>query len=582
ARGAPLEQLAAHLAASEPSGDEWVARKLEEAGSLALGQGASLEAIGYFNRARAELPAAQSSPEILLGLARAESSLRRRSALKHLRLALDQPVDPRAAALATMQVARAFNDLEARTELGPMLERTAELLSDEETDGKIDVAVAMGLIATSPQAPVLATESLRSAVGSRPDPGTRGEREALALIAVVDSASPRRAPRAELVALIRRAVLGAEFVSEDPLRCELWARVLLALARSSEFEEADRLARAAQAVARLQRLEYAEAEFSTTLAMSLALQGQLVEAEVEVSRALSVMEEQPWPRRVEAVACLASLCLDQGRTEEAERLIAPFEEPDGLPSPLGGAVLLEQRGRVRCLQGRRSEALADLFRAGRRAGECDVDSPVVTSWRSEAALTLAAEGWESDAVRFAEENLELARAHGAHWVVGAALHVLACVGPADRRLARLEEAVELLEGSPAQLRFASATIDLGRVLRESGSSSMRIRSLLRDAADLAFRSRATPLVSSAMTELRLSGARPRRLALSGADSLTSSERRVASLAVDGLSNAEIAVALFLAEKTVEGHLGHAFRKLGIRSRRDLEALGDLGPEESTG
>jgi DNA-binding CsgD family transcriptional regulator len=41
------------------------------------------------------------------------------------------------------------------------------------------------------------------------------------------------------------------------------------------------------------------------------------------------------------------------------------------------------------------------------------------------------------------------------------------------------------------------------------------------------------------------------------------------MAADGLSNPEIAQALFVTKKTVEAHLGNAYRKLGIRSRNEL-------------
>jgi DNA-binding NarL/FixJ family response regulator len=62
--------------------------------------------------------------------------------------------------------------------------------------------------------------------------------------------------------------------------------------------------------------------------------------------------------------------------------------------------------------------------------------------------------------------------------------------------------------------------------------------------------------------------------LTGPDALTAAQLRVARLAADGLGNREIAEALFLTEKTVEGHLGQAYRKLGIRSRTQLaSALG---------
>lgn len=51
--------------------------------------------------------------------------------------------------------------------------------------------------------------------------------------------------------------------------------------------------------------------------------------------------------------------------------------------------------------------------------------------------------------------------------------------------------------------------------------------------------------------------------------LTPAEQRVVELAADGLSNKEIAQALFVAVNTVEAHLSHAYAKLGIRSRRQL-------------
>jgi DNA-binding CsgD family transcriptional regulator len=52
--------------------------------------------------------------------------------------------------------------------------------------------------------------------------------------------------------------------------------------------------------------------------------------------------------------------------------------------------------------------------------------------------------------------------------------------------------------------------------------------------------------------------------------LTTAERRVAELAAAGLSNKEIAGRLFIAVHTVEVHLSHAYAKLGIRSRAQLQ------------
>jgi DNA-binding CsgD family transcriptional regulator len=66
-----------------------------------------------------------------------------------------------------------------------------------------------------------------------------------------------------------------------------------------------------------------------------------------------------------------------------------------------------------------------------------------------------------------------------------------------------------------------------------------------------------------------SGAWPRRDALSGPESLTPSERRVADLAADGHGNREIAQLLFVTPKTVEYHLRNTYRKLDIQIRREL-------------
>ena len=73
----------------------------------------------------------------------------------------------------------------------------------------------------------------------------------------------------------------------------------------------------------------------------------------------------------------------------------------------------------------------------------------------------------------------------------------------------------------------------------------------------------------ARTELTAAGGRPRRLVLTGLDSLTPSERRVAQLAAAGLANRDIAQQLFITTRTVEGHLTHVYQKLDITSREQL-------------
>jgi DNA-binding CsgD family transcriptional regulator len=85
-------------------------------------------------------------------------------------------------------------------------------------------------------------------------------------------------------------------------------------------------------------------------------------------------------------------------------------------------------------------------------------------------------------------------------------------------------------------------------------------------------------VEHAQEELAAMGARPRTVLLTGVEALTASERRVARMAAEGMSNKEIAQALFVTVKAVEVHLSGAYRKLGIGSRRELP--GALGEDTS--
>jgi DNA-binding CsgD family transcriptional regulator len=51
--------------------------------------------------------------------------------------------------------------------------------------------------------------------------------------------------------------------------------------------------------------------------------------------------------------------------------------------------------------------------------------------------------------------------------------------------------------------------------------------------------------------------------------LTPQELQVAMLVADGKTNREVGKQLFLSPKTIEWHLGHVYRKLGISSRGKL-------------
>jgi DNA-binding CsgD family transcriptional regulator len=89
--------------------------------------------------------------------------------------------------------------------------------------------------------------------------------------------------------------------------------------------------------------------------------------------------------------------------------------------------------------------------------------------------------------------------------------------------------------------------------------------------EIAHRCGARPLTERARSELVLAGVRPRRAVRTGVDALTAGELRVARLAAEGMTNREIAQALYVTLRTVEVHLTHAYQKLGIASREHLPA-----------
>jgi DNA-binding CsgD family transcriptional regulator len=144
----------------------------------------------------------------------------------------------------------------------------------------------------------------------------------------------------------------------------------------------------------------------------------------------------------------------------------------------------------------------------------------------------------------------------------------ALYGDAGDRIEGLRDAVALLERSPARLELAHALVDLGAALRRDGHRA-DARAPLRAGYELASICGGERLAEWARFELAASGVRIRSARLTGAASLTPSERRIAGMAADGGSNAEIAQALFVTVKTVEMHLTHVYRKLGIPGRGEL-------------
>ena len=176
-----------------------------------------------------------------------------------------------------------------------------------------------------------------------------------------------------------------------------------------------------------------------------------------------------------------------------------------------------------------------------------------------------------------EAELARERSHGeladtrtfaAPRALGVSLRVAGLVEGGTRGIALLNESVDALRDSPAVLERAHSLTELGAALRRSGRRTAA-REPLAEALDLAARCGARPLAARAREELKATGARPRREWRTGVEALTPSELRVARLAADGQTNREIAQALYVTIKTIEGHLARAYGKLEIAGRAEL-------------
>jgi DNA-binding CsgD family transcriptional regulator len=136
-------------------------------------------------------------------------------------------------------------------------------------------------------------------------------------------------------------------------------------------------------------------------------------------------------------------------------------------------------------------------------------------------------------------------------------------GAVDEAMAHYEEALTLH-------RQVELPLDRGRTLLALGAAQRRLkrrreaRETLEEGLAVFERIGASLWAERARVELkRISG----RAAKPGA--LTPSEERVAALVAEGKTNREVAAALFLSERTVEGHLSHVFAKLGIKHRAEV-------------
>jgi DNA-binding CsgD family transcriptional regulator len=274
-----------------------------------------------------------------------------------------------------------------------------------------------------------------------------------------------------------------------------------------------------------------------------------------------------WPY---IIGFLAHVLLEQRQAEEAARVIDRGDFPDELQLDQIHLIWFRiRRAQLRIETGMPQRGVEELLQVGETVQLIPFDNPGTAPWRRWAAEGLRLLARTQEARALVEDELALARRWGDPQTIGASLRVLGLVEGGRAGIGLLREAVDVLAATPAQLEYARALVDLGAALRRANQRT-EARERLREGVDLAQTIGAFGLATHANAEIAATGARPRRVIPTGLDALTASERRVAQLAAEGMSNKEIAQPLFVTVKTVEVHLSHAYHKLEISSRAQLD------------
>ena len=236
------------------------------------------------------------------------------------------------------------------------------------------------------------------------------------------------------------------------------------------------------------------------------------------------------------------------------------------------------RGYVALVAGRPDEAAAEFEHLTEHGAVAPAARSRFATGMAPQTAALSRAGRIEDARRVADEELAWAETWGAPRFMGIALRGSANALDYAERIQTLQQSVALLDKTAARLELARALGDLGSVLRRNNQRGAA-REPLRQALDLAQRCRADDLTQQLRGELRAAGAKPWRDVLTGKDSLTASETRIAEMAATGMTNSQIGQAIFVTPGTVEKHLTSVYSKLNISSRQALAAA--LGQDRGT-
>ena len=570
AGGSP-EAVAAHLAAMRPAGQPRVATTLREAAREAIRHAAPETAISWLERALEE--AAPEPPRVVLlhELGSVQLAIRSPAAIAHLQEALElttRPVPRARIALNLAEILVTAGQWEAG--LAVIADALARL-GDSDPGLGVDLETIRAVTRAYDPRLVSAFDADRERLCWLARGESWGARALAALLGCMavlrggDLAGARR--------LVEHGLRDGRLFAEHDAGGWASAQVLTALV----FMDADD--RALEVIEDLAaQARRSGALIGTLTAMGYrgwlsARRGDLLAAEADLRTGLEVSVQNGMPLLfVHAALYLQDAMLERPSLDDVVAFVESVQLGPDFLATATGAMLLLMRGRLRLARGEHDAAVADLRACGQILAPLGVGPPSFF-WRSELALALSADARE-EALALVTEELALAAATGLARPHGVALRNAGLLLDGDRGLACLREAVARLEDSAARLEHARALVEYGAALRRRGKRAQACEPLAA-GMELAYLCGADRLVARAGQELRVAGARPRRILRTGVDALTASELRTARLAAGGRSNAEVAQELFVSLKTVETHLSHAYAKLGLAgpgARRQLTAV----------
>jgi DNA-binding CsgD family transcriptional regulator len=340
---------------------------------------------------------------------------------------------------------------------------------------------------------------------------------------------------------------------------------------SERFDEAEGLLTDLIAEAEEHRYPMNLFEGQALLVAVLRRTGRLLQADALADQLLESAELMPFSLPL-AISEKALCLLDLGLLDEAQLCCQRGESLTSGGAALGRiwttqhftrAVLAHRRGQV-------EEASRIFSQLERSARLVDLNEPCIYPWAAAAIAAHLTCGREDRAATVIDWLEPRAAALPSRWP-GAVLEggraALAerrgDLAAADAGFAR---SVALHHPGTPVFR-AEALIDQGGFLLRQ-SQPARARPVLAEALHLAEGCGASWHAEQARAGWRRAGGRA-RATRSGA--LTPQERAVADLARAGRTNKEIAAQLYLSVNTVETHLAHVYRKLGITRRWQLIA-----------